>query len=73
MVKLPEYSVVSGGTLEQLVLVVIHASAQAMACAWEAHYLSACALTRLGIFSDSPSICGDSDLRNLYWLCLILS
>ena len=44
--------------------VVIHASAgvatsaQAMACAWEAHYLSACALTRLGIFPDSPSICG---------------
>ena len=34
-------------------------SAQAMAYAWEAHYLSACALTRLGIFSDSPSICGD--------------
>ena len=52
--------------------VVIHASAgvatsaQAMAYAWEAHYLSACALTRLGIFSDSPSICGDFDLRNLY-------
>ena len=41
-------------------------SAQAMAYAWEAHYLSACALTRLGIFYDSPSICGDSDLRNLY-------
>ena len=34
-------------------------SAQAMAYAWEAHYLSACALTRVGIFSDSPSICGD--------------
>ena len=52
--------------------VVIHASAGvatsalAMACAWEAHYLSACALTRLGIFPDPPSICGDSDLRNLY-------
>ena len=57
--------------------VVIHASAgvatseQAMAYAWEAHYLSACALTRLGIFSDSPSICGDSDLRNVYSLCVL--
>ena len=54
------------------IAVVMHASAgvatsaQATAYAWEAHYLSACALTRLGIFSDSPSICGDSDLRNLY-------
>ena len=52
--------------------VVIHASAgvatsaQAMAYAWKAHYLSACVLTRLGIFPDSPSICGDSGLRNLY-------
>ena len=34
--------------------------------AWEAHHLSACALTRLGLFSDSPSICGNSDLRCLY-------
>ena len=52
--------------------VVIHASAgvatsaHAMAYAWEAHYLSACALTRLGIFPDPPSICGDFGLRNLY-------
>ena len=35
-------------------------SAQAMAYAWEAHYLSACTLTRLSIFPDPPSICGDS-------------
>ena len=53
-----------------LLAVVIHASAgvatsaHAMAYAWEAHSLSACALTRLGIFSDSPSICGDSDLMS---------
>ena len=32
-------------------------SAQAMASAWEAHYLSAGALTRPGLLYDSPSIC----------------